>query len=306
LRFVVLPDGKDPDDLLKSDGAEAMQALLDASEPLIALLWRGAIAGRSFDSPERRAALDKALREELNKLTDPGLKQHYGEEVRRLRAELFGFGAQRPEGARGRGGPRPRFGQAQPLGSTRGSFLVQREGMEDHLREAVILATLILTPDLLEEFEPDLERLTLDPQHEALRRALLRCPPGADATSVRASVEKDTGTDLENLLRLPHVSLCPGVRQAGDAEAARMCIAGELAKLAARRGVDQEIAEAAEDLDAAEGEALTWRLGQAARARDRAERTTMEDAQDMGEDHEALRQGLQALIDNQIWVRKKG
>ena len=63
LRFSIMPEGKDPDDLLKERGPEAMQALIDAAIPMVDLLWRRETEGKVFDSPERKAALDKDLRD---------------------------------------------------------------------------------------------------------------------------------------------------------------------------------------------------------------------------------------------------
>ena len=40
LRFVELPAGKDPDDVIRSGGSEAFEALLESQEPLDARLWR--------------------------------------------------------------------------------------------------------------------------------------------------------------------------------------------------------------------------------------------------------------------------
>ncbi|MDR0810590.1 MAG: DNA primase, partial [Gemmobacter sp.] len=71
LRFAVLPQGLDPDDLLKQRGASAMQEVLDAAVPMVTLLWRRETEGRVFDSPERKAALDKALRAALSRIRDP-------------------------------------------------------------------------------------------------------------------------------------------------------------------------------------------------------------------------------------------
>ena len=49
------------DDLIRAGGAGAIRAVLDQAQPLVDLLWRRETEGRVFDSPERRAALDKAL-----------------------------------------------------------------------------------------------------------------------------------------------------------------------------------------------------------------------------------------------------
>ncbi|OIQ71247.1 hypothetical protein GALL_471370 [mine drainage metagenome] len=85
-----------------------------------------------------------------------------------------------------------------------------------------------------------------------------------------------------------------------------MCLAEDLAKLEAGRGVLKEIRDAAEDLDGLADEGVTWRLSQATDARNRAGRTSNEDAADLGEDRAALSRALQNLIDTQTWVKKKG
>jgi DNA primase len=66
-------------------------------------------------------------------------------------------------------------------------------------------------------------------------------------------------------------------RLAGDRDLARLTIAEELAKLEAGIGLDAEIADAAEDLYGAADESLTWRLSQAAAARQIAQKAQSED-----------------------------
>ena len=57
LRFALMPEGQDPDDLIKASGPSAMQGLLDKALPMVELLWRRETEDQNFDSPERRAAL---------------------------------------------------------------------------------------------------------------------------------------------------------------------------------------------------------------------------------------------------------
>ncbi|MGB3554237.1 MAG: DNA primase, partial [Jannaschia sp.] len=90
LRFAILPEGRDPDDLIRENGREAMQAVLDDARPALSLLWQRETEGRSFDSPERRAMLDRDLRAMVRRIEDPSLRRHYADEVARLRSELFG------------------------------------------------------------------------------------------------------------------------------------------------------------------------------------------------------------------------
>ena len=72
------------DDLIRAEGAGGVQAVLDRALPMVQLLWKRETEGRVFDSPERKAALDKALREAVLTLrADPALCQRLGEEGRR-------------------------------------------------------------------------------------------------------------------------------------------------------------------------------------------------------------------------------
>ena len=58
LRFAVLPEGQDPDDLIRANGSKAMQEVIDNARPMIEMLWEREVYGKNFDSPERKAALD--------------------------------------------------------------------------------------------------------------------------------------------------------------------------------------------------------------------------------------------------------
>ena len=89
LRFCLMPEGLDPDDLIRAGGAGAMRRHLDQAIPMVQLLWRRETEGKSFDSPERKAALDRTLREAIRQVRDPSLRGHYGDEINRLRRTLF-------------------------------------------------------------------------------------------------------------------------------------------------------------------------------------------------------------------------
>ncbi|MCE8421564.1 toprim domain-containing protein, partial [Rhodovulum sulfidophilum] len=120
LRFAVLPPGLDPDDLIRAEGASAMGRVLEAAQPMVGLLWRRETEGHVFDSPERRAALDKRLRAAGQRIADPSIRRHYGDELNRLRMEIFGTSV--PRRAFHRGGKREPLAVA-PHPSTRASLL---------------------------------------------------------------------------------------------------------------------------------------------------------------------------------------
>ncbi|MBT8475990.1 MAG: DNA primase [Alphaproteobacteria bacterium] len=273
LRFALMPEGQDPDDLLRAQGKGAMQTLIDGAMPMVQLLWRRETEGKVLDSPERRAAFDKSLRTAIAKIADPSIKRHYGDAINEMRRELFRGGQSRPMDRRA-GGQRS-FRPAGPtvLPSTKSSLLAAAQGaVEDVLREAVILATLVTHPDLIERFETALETLDVSlPEHEAVRAALLR-------HEGREEISQAVGpAALEKLFSARHVRIAPAVRNTEDTDLAAQCVAEELAKLAARRGHAREIEDAARDMEDLADEGLTWRLSQAAEALGRAGRGDAED-----------------------------
>ena len=302
LRFAVLPSGLDPDDLIKAQGAPAMQHVLDQAQPMVNLLWSRETDGRNFDSPERKATLDKTLRAALARIKDPSIRGHYGEEIKRLRWDLFGT---RPAI---NGKTRKQYqAPTAPLATTRASFLANADDQpDDTLREAIILATLIVHPSLIHGFESALERLDLiGPDHGTLRDHLLTNAT-KNRTALRETLQFHAHAALETLFARTHVKIAPPIRNHDDTELAMLCLAEELAKLDAHRGARKEIEDAVEDLSGLADEGLTWRLSQAALARHRADNPPREDAADLGEDRSALSKHLQNMIDGQIWVKKKG
>ncbi|MGC1429770.1 MAG: DNA primase [Albidovulum sp.] len=315
LRFVILPEGMDPDDVLKRQGRDAMATILAGAEPMVNLLWRRETDGKDFDSPERKATLDKSLRAAIKRIADPSIRTHYGEEIKRLRWELFGKGrspAQPRIGARtgtrvgGRWVPPP----AGSLPGTRASLLGTAAGpeVEDYLREAMILAICLVHPACIARFESQLETIEMrDDGHDRLRHLLLHHghDPGLDRETLVAQVQTDAMSDLEKLMGLAHVQIAPPVRSETDPEMAAMCLAEELAKLHAKRGAAAEIEDAAEDLGGLADEGLTWRLSQAAAARHKAGRSKLDDVSASGEDRAALSAQLQQLIDGAAWEKKK-
>ena len=275
LRFALMPEGMDPDDVLKGKGRAAMQGLIDGAMPMVQLLWQRETAGRAFDSPERKAALDKALREKIALIRDPSIRNHYGQAIKDLRWDLFR--ARAPA----KGGPRKgRWGAPPgPQPSLRQNALATGAAAEDALREAVILATLLATPAVLHDFEGALERMdSRVPAHARLKDAILR---HADAPDLRAAVAGDLGeAAVEDLTGQPHLQVIPSIRRAGEAGIAAQCLAEEFAKLDARRGHPLEVREGEAAIAGAADEHLTWRLARAARAIDPTVRP--EDAPDDG------------------------
>ena len=286
LRFALMPEGQDPDDLLRAKGPQAVRAVLDQAQPMVQVLWRRETEGRVFDSPERKAALEASLRETIGRIQDPALRGYYDAELKNLRWVLFRHKrpAQAPRSPQGRGG-RPGPGgrwtppPEPPSASAKASHLVAAgDDAETQLREVVVLCVLLNTPVLIPEFETRLERLDCaDWRHAALRDVLLRSA-SSDPADLKHEAEAAIGPEaLETLLSARHVAVVPCLRRPEDVDLARLTVAEALGKIAAQAGFVAELAEAVEDLEHLADEALTWRLAQAAQARNQAVLNRAED-----------------------------
>ncbi|MRX50731.1 DNA primase [Paracoccus sp. S-4012] len=285
LRFALMPPGQDPDDLIRGQGRAAMQAVLDGARPLVDLLWQRETEGRQFDSPERRAALDHALRAAIARIPDPATRAHTEAEIRARRAALF-----RPEAPARPSGPGPRrFGKPgpeAPRAQTRASRLAAGDEGE-RLLEAAVLAACARHPEIVAALESRLERLVpADPGRAALLHDLLagsRSEAGAAA--------------LDALLADPHLRLVPPSQQDDPDHAARI-VENALDRIEARRASRVERHRLEDEIVAgAADEGLTWRAAQLTRVREAADRPNLGEAGDLGEDPEALVAGIDALLE---------
>lgn len=107
-RFAFLPQGQDPDDLVRSAGPDAFVACVAAAGPLIDMLWTREKSAVSIDTPERRAAFEARLETLLEAITNTRVKDHYRREVKN---RLFALWRERP--AQDRNGPQRQGGYRQ-------------------------------------------------------------------------------------------------------------------------------------------------------------------------------------------------
>ncbi len=187
LLFAMLPPGEDPDSLLRSQGPAALRSLLESAQPLADMVWRQATEGRSADTPERRAAIRAALRDQTRTVRDPELREDYRQEMERRFELVFGYGTKggsQGGGWRGERGGRGRFAGGK-FGAGKGKW-GPPEAPSRHRRptdllrpertEQLLLATLINHNNLLIEFVEDLVGLDFGSGDlNSLRQALIDC-----------------------------------------------------------------------------------------------------------------------------------
>jgi DNA primase len=306
LRFAILPPGLDPDDLIKAQGATAMQRVIDNAQPMVSLLWQRETDGKSFDSPERKATLDKALREALMRIRDPSIRGHYGEEIKRLRWELFGTKPTKrpfvPGTFRRKDEPLP------PTAATRGSALARQSDVSEaeSIIEAVLLATLCLHPALILRYESDVEAIEFTNETYAfVQSVMLRLAHRIPLEEIPRKIAEEAGATLETLMSHRHVLIAPPVRRGSDTEFAARCFENDLARLKARRGKRTEVQHAEEDISGLPDEGMTWRLAQAGEAVHRSERIPIEEQRTQENDKIDPSRSLDSLIEQAIWVKKR-
>jgi DNA primase len=203
LRFALLPEGQDPDDLARSGGRAAIEEVISAARPLADVIWSREIEGGHFATPERRAALEARIGEIAGSIRDEVVRRYYRQDlVERLQRS---FAPEAPRGFQNRGplgresvgkflprGPASRFpfvrGQrmaaalpslapgpyqaASPQLANSPIMRGQRSAISR--REALILQCLINHPWLLHEHLEEAAALELaHPEAHRLRAAII-------------------------------------------------------------------------------------------------------------------------------------
>ncbi len=180
MQFALLPAGKDPDDVVRDGGAEAMKDIIGRARSLIDVMWEREIERAPWDTPERAASLKQRLREAVALIHDRDVRALYGQEVKTRLDKLLG-GA--PYGNTGRSGQgsgyrnggrqqRTSWGHRRPQPATselRRSDLGRGE-VSFPRREALIVLAVLNHPNILLSQRDHFESLDLSsPELDQLR-----------------------------------------------------------------------------------------------------------------------------------------
>jgi len=180
LKFAVLPEGEDPDSLIKSQGSAAMSDILAGAANLAEIMWRVETRGYALETPDERAWLERRLRDRALRIEDETVRRHYLNDMRTRLWEAF----QKSRGNRERNTGRLALRRmAEKSGA---STRVDKKW----LSEAILVYTLITHPDLFDVAGEALGSISFSSQElDNLRQEVLK--------TLASSQESGEGLDFQ-------------------------------------------------------------------------------------------------------------
>ena len=233
LRFSLMPEGKDPDDLIRNEGSSFFKNLIEEAIPMVDLIWKRETEGKSFDSPERRALLDKSLNDVIALIKENNLRNHYKDALFQARRQFFGKQFIGKTGFKNTSTVMPQI-------DTKASFLVSADEKtaSAKIRESTIVAVLIKFPELIEIFYDELIMIDLvTPDCDMVLKELIKLDRNFTIKIRDQLNEKISSDKVDKLLGLSHLKILPCLRLKGTIEMGQQTLKEELAKLSSERGL---------------------------------------------------------------------
>ena len=178
-RVAYLPEGEDPDSLIKTSGRNAFQNVIDQAKQMVDVLWDLSLSGRRIQTPEDRATFQRALRARVGGIKDETLRRLYQDDIEKRLAALFRWPTQENRTAAGtRGNAKQAWqgkGARKPFAQTHTLSVPCRQPLNAlHLREKVLLSLMVNHPKLFKDFGEDLAQIGFsDPDYESLRQQIV-------------------------------------------------------------------------------------------------------------------------------------
>lgn len=197
-RFAFLPAGQDPDSLVRGQGPKALEDVLKAAIPLVDFVWGHHTAGKSFNTPEVRAGLEKILEDETGRIADRAVQQYYRQMFRDRIYETFS--ASRKNRDFSNNYLKNNKKSVSPVN------LRRPPAAGSALALPILLATMINHPQMIADVEEELGGLDIAglPRLDQLRQEILQRAAGDQALDAEALVTHLKGAgyaeDLEAIL----------------------------------------------------------------------------------------------------------
>ena len=168
LRFALLPAGHDPDSALRAWGRESLATRLNEAIGLTDFLWSVETRGVNMASVERRAALDRRMRDLAGQIADRDLARRFREAMTgRVRKATMTADP-------GRHAARSPLASPDARGVGAGRLRSDRLADPEAAVARELLGPVVVHPELLVEVEEDLAAEEFaNPELEQLRRAMI-------------------------------------------------------------------------------------------------------------------------------------
>jgi DNA primase len=202
LKFALLPDGQDPDDLIRAAGREGIDQALGAALNLVDLVWLRETEAGDWSTPERRAGLEARIGQVTGAVADTAIRRHYETALRGKLSDFWRGMDKRWPPARGRRSAPGRSEGGRPAGRR----LRALAGAAPNRREALMIYCLLNHPALLEDYAEEFAAVEFAARDlDRLRREILEIAARAsplDKGRLRTELDKTgAGDDLDRLLR---------------------------------------------------------------------------------------------------------
>ncbi|MCA8902484.1 MAG: toprim domain-containing protein, partial [Hyphomonas sp.] len=281
LFFVLLPDGMDPDDLIRARGPGAMADALAQKVALSELLWMRERDAEPLDTPERQAGLEARLMAAAGQIRHSGVRAAYERDLRgKMRDHFWQLRQAGRSGGNRSGDYRKRPGSGQVPASGDQGQVELKGGAPAKLRGLGAIVRAVDTPGLLDTGAETLAQAAFaDPDVSLLRDALLDLAHAGipiDRKGVCAHLAEAGNTRAASLLNeypiTPQIAVDGPEAREWLIALEQYMVAGRSAELEADAGMDDAGADATSSPSAwrrkhqlvAERRALKARMNEAA------------------------------------------
>ncbi len=158
IRFAVLPEGQDPDDLLRQAGRNAMETVLERAVPLVDMLWQREVQAAPLSTPEDKAGLKDRIYAALREITHDNVRDQYKTALLKRFNDEFGY----QSGRKSFGGSKRsrKYIPANQKGEMNAGAIIAG-------REKLIIGAILEWPDLLDHVDDSLFAFKFSDSHFA-------------------------------------------------------------------------------------------------------------------------------------------
>jgi DNA primase len=248
LRFVELPAGQDPDDVVNAGGREALEALLAAPEGLADRLWRHELEAAPLATPEAWAGLKQRLIDHASSIGHADLSRIYREEwLNRFFEQRRPAASHRSSPQRGRGSFRN--GRFVPPEKPPGDMMraIGSRGIDDRHARALIEGFALFPEELPAHCEQLAGLAIADKSTASLRDRLVEAA-FSGTTLDREAVTTILGSNEAGGGNAPRAMGFSFTRRDSDPERARTDLAAAVEILFAAEEVEKALEDATERL----------------------------------------------------------